>query len=488
MRLFRQPKPDDWQSVFEHIARALREHVFGSNIRKNAGGRTQTRCASKVLPLTQDVSETVPAPTMGQATPGEGVAPPLRQGWNGTSIKLMCPINHLGYGVAGWNILKALVNLGYEVAAWPLGGIDLAQEDRALLDRAVSRQQRCDAGAPSVRISHQDNLDEHVGRPRVGFPIFELTRFTESELRSLRGQDALLVASSWAKSIVVDNQVLPPEAIHVVPLGVDREVFHERDDGPTPTRGASKDTIPTRSASKDPPGDGGTPRGSASKAPPILHDGPTVFLNIGKWERRKGHDVLLEAFQQAFGPDDHVVLWMMAFNPVIHHDPKIIRAKNDEWERRYRDSPLGSKITILPRLSTQREVAAVMRRADCGVFPSRAEGWNLPALEVLSCGKQLIITNYSAHTEYADPHNSRLIEIDELEDAFDHRWFFGQGRWASFDKRAQEQLVEHLHAVHRETQEHCHARLNAAGIETAKRFSWDATARHLGDALRKICR
>ena len=86
---------------------------------------------------------------------------------------------------------------------------------------------------------------------------------------------------------------------------------------------------------------------------------------------------------------------------------------------------MHSRIRILPRLNTHEDVAVIMSQADVGVFPSRAEGWNLEALEMLSMGKHLIITDYSAHTEFCNKDNSRLIQIDEMEDAHDGIWFHG---------------------------------------------------------------
>jgi glycosyltransferase involved in cell wall biosynthesis len=126
-----------------------------------------------------------------------------------------------------------------------------------------------------------------------------------------------------------------------------------------------------------------------------------------------------------------------------------------------------------------------MRQADCGVFLSRSEGWNLPALEMLSCGKQVIITNYSGHTEYCDSSNAHLVNIDTLEDAHDGRWFFGQGQWAALGERQLDQAIEHLRAVHRTRQE---GRLgvNQAGIETAKRFTWDSCATRILDVVHEV--
>ena len=64
-----------------------------------------------------------------------------------------------------------------------------------------------------------------------------------------------------------------------------------------------------------------------------------------------------------------------------------------------------------------------MAQTDCGIFPSRAEGWNLELLEMLACIKSVITTHYSAHTEFCDDVNSDLVEIKETELAYDGKWF-----------------------------------------------------------------
>jgi glycosyltransferase involved in cell wall biosynthesis len=364
-------------------------------------------------------------------------------------INLTCPVNRLGYGVVGANILKALVRAGVSVACWPIGRIDAQRDDQPFIDEAMGRQATFDGSSPSLRIAHQDQLAQHVGFPRIGFPIFELNRFTDRELHNLRNQDMLFVASQWAKDIVENNAVFENlERVHVIPLGVDRAVFCEP---------------------VEPSQSNGEPR-------------PTVFLSVGKWERRKGHDLLVDAFNKAFSMDDNVELWMLAYNPVITADPGQAVEKNQAWESLYRSSPLGSKIKFLPRYATHREVAVVMQQSDCGVFLSRAEGWNLPALELLSCGKQLIITNYSAHTVYCNASNSHLIEINSLEDARDGRWFFGHGQWAALGDEQLEQAVSFMRKVHAHKQEGC-SMVNQAGIDAAKRLSWERTAETILRAL-----
>jgi glycosyltransferase involved in cell wall biosynthesis len=207
-----------------------------------------------------------------------------------------------------------------------------------------------------------------------------------------------------------------------------------------------------------------------------VEPGTTVFLNVGKWEVRKGHDVLAEAFGKAFAPADDVRLELLPGSPFSTAE------ESRQWADAYFDSALAEKVRILERVPTQREVAAVMARADCGVFPYRAEGWNLGLSEMLAMGKTVIATHYSAPTEYLSPGNARLIEIDRLEDAVDGKWFHGDGQWAELGDAQVEQLIEHLRAVHR-LKRSGQLRPNAAGRDTMARFTWEATVRCIADGL-----
>jgi glycosyltransferase involved in cell wall biosynthesis len=340
------------------------------------------------------------------------------------------------------NILKSLDALGHDVVFFPRvvwRTTDLAPDlsDVALILRCMRRHHDIDMAAPCLRISPEAEMTLFAGRgPRCGLSFFETTRFTDRELRHLGSVDLLFVASEWARSVAIDNG-LAAAAVFVAPMGVDREVFHE--------------TAPRK-------------------------DGPTVFVNVGAWQYRKGHDLLLEAFGRAFRPGDDVELRLQCHNPWSSID-------DERWLQCCRESPMAGHITVLPRTARHREIADVLRDADCGVFPSRGEAWNLEALEMLSCGRHVIATRYAGHTEYLDPGNASLIEIDELEPVDDPIWMpvFSEhkvGDWARLGDHQLEQLVQHLRAVHERKQSGALG-LNCAGVATAERFTWAHTARRL---------
>jgi glycosyltransferase involved in cell wall biosynthesis len=348
--------------------------------------------------------------------------------------------NSLGYGIASKNFLREL-SKNHNVAYFPIGQISLEQEhEKPLVQKLLDNRNFYDGNAPCIRMWHQNQLAETIGRgPKIAFPFFELNKFSTLEKHHLLQQDKILVASKWAKTIIEQNGIDVP--VFVVPLGVDTTIFK---DGMT-----RKKTDITR------------------------------FLNVGKWELRKGHDVIVEAFNRAFTKDDNVELTMACHNPFLSE----IQTK--EWHDLYKNSCLGSKINIVEsRLDTQHQLAALINGHDVGVFPARAEGWNLDLLECMAMGLSVIATNYSGHTEFCTDTNTHLIECPNLETAFDGIWFHGQGEWAEVAEDEIEQMVVHMRALYklRKEQGDCY---NIAGHETGRKFSWTNSANALVSTLEK---
>lgn len=354
------------------------------------------------------------------------------------NINYQAPCNPMGYGVTGLQLALALNRLDHNVAWWFIGPTEFDPEYKTVIDRMVRNCEFFDVSAPSLKVWHQFEMASRIGRGvNCGLPIFELDEFTQREIHHLDSLDKIFVCSRWAMNVV--NNMLPHRSrdTYITPLGVDRLIFNE--------------TI-------------GCPQ-----------KGWVTFLNIGKWEVRKGHDILIDAFNKAFEQRDRVRLWMMNDNP--HLSP----AANKEWRDKYTNTKMSSHISFLERVRSQAEVAEIMGDAHCGVFPARAEGWNLELLEMMSMGKHVITTDYSAHTQYCNKDNARLIKVDNLEPADDGVWFSGEGRWARMGSDQIDQLVYHMRKVYNDVRDN--NTLNTAGIETAKAYSWKAAAARVAKCL-----
>lgn len=352
-------------------------------------------------------------------------------------INFIAPNNTLGFGVVGLNILKSLVNQNCSVAYWPIGQIQAPVEDHTIIQKCLENSQFYRDDIPCIKLYHNNDFAMRVGRSKfIAYLCFELDTFTPIEKHHLARVDEIFVPSVWAKEIVYKNGLTQP--CHVVPFGVDTKLF-------SPINNLNKSNV-------------------------------TTFLTCGKYEVRKGHYILGEAFSKAFTKHDNVQLIVNCQNPFYSAE------QNLEWDNYFRNK-LGNQVRIIDRrLASQSEVAQLMRSVDCGVFPSLGEGWGLETHEMLALGKRVIVTNYSGHTEYVNKENAYLIDINEVEPAFDGKWFFKQGNWAKFGESQMDQLVEHLQTVHKLKQSG-KLSVNIAGIETANKFTWANTAKRILECL-----
>lgn len=357
-------------------------------------------------------------------------------------ISIYGAVNNLSYGLVTINLVDALYKLNRYVQLYPINphNIECESKYQENIRHSLERAKMFSSDIPCIKIWHQW---EHSIFPdnnlRVGFPIFELDRLTNLEKWNLNSLDLLLVCSHWAATVCEENNI--KVRTEVVPLGVDSEVFR-----PLPKKQKNK----------------------------------TVFLCIGKWEKRKGHDVLGQIFNSAFTTKDNVELWLLPTN--IFAAPE----KTKEWEELYTLLPIGSKIKILPRQNTQEQLNYLINQADFLVSPSRAEGWNLPLLEGMACGIPPITTNYSGHTEFCNSSNSLLVDIQEFEEANDGIWFkpggiVNQGRWANLGKDVIEQFVNHFRTAHQLNLEQSNKLkgIKEECVKTSEKFSWVNSATKL---------
>jgi len=348
-------------------------------------------------------------------------------------INLWAPICDTGYGLASFNILKQLDSVT-KTALYPIGKPFLeSTEDMGIVNKCLNNRDPY-TKSTCIKIWHQHDLYSRIGSGKyIGFPIFELDSFDENEKMSLMHCDELFVCSDWAKGVILNNTKHKQENVHVVPLGVDSEIFNMSIVTARPT---------------------------------------TIFFNCGKWSKNKGHDMLLKAFNAAFNYNDDVELWMMC-------DNLFIGDRNKEWQNLYKNSKLGDKVRFIPRQPHHSDVARIMNMADCGIFPARGEGWNMELLEMMACGKHVIATNYSGHTEFCNKNNCKLIDIKNLETAFDGIFFDGtKGFWAELSDDQVDQTVAHMRDVHTKKQSNTLG-INVEGLKTARHFSWNFTLQNI---------
>ena len=330
------------------------------------------------------------------------------------------------YGLVTLNLMKSLMDLGVNVATHGISHNEDYGSYNTYVRKSALSSKLFDAEAPCLSVRHQFDMAQSIGcGTRIGYTFFEVNKLTPLETNHLRSLDKLIVPSMWAADICIRAGIHNTE---VCPAGYDETIFK-----------------------------------------PVKYMPPScVFLSVGKWEVRKQQDAIVMAFNKAFGPKDNVKLWMSCNN-------KFIKDYVDQKKIKYKEY-LGDKLTIIDYIKEHSDLARLMQQSYCFVAPSLAEGWNLPLLEAMACGKFNIATNYSAHTQFCNDESSILIEPTGLVDARDDMWFkegneTNNGQWCSY---SEDDLISSMQLIYKKYKDGIV--LNEDAAENAKRFTWTKSA------------
>jgi glycosyltransferase involved in cell wall biosynthesis len=138
------------------------------------------------------------------------------------------------------------------------------------------------------------------------------------------------------------------------------------------------------------------------------------FLFIGNLERRKGVDILLDAFLKYYESNGNKKLILAGS----------IREKKIEKKINNLKKRFESKFDYLGRVS-EGEKNNLLKNCSAFIFPSRAEGFGIPPMEALLYGKPIILTNLAIFKEiynnipiYFDLENKPEKKLKDIIDNF----------------------------------------------------------------------
>jgi glycosyltransferase involved in cell wall biosynthesis len=169
---------------------------------------------------------------------------------------------------------------------------------------------------------------------------------------------------------------LPAERVHVLYNAVDPDIF--RPDGPAMRPPSSKGFI---------------------------------FLFVGGAIRRKGIDLLLQAYADAFMPDDDVTLVIkdVGSRTFYSHNTKLGDVRQFAARRSCPHT------IVLTEEMDDAALAALYRGANALVLPYRGEGFGMPLIEAMACGKPVITTGEGPALEFSSSQEGYLIPAQEVE-------------------------------------------------------------------------
>lgn len=194
-----------------------------------------------------------------------------------------------------------------------------------------------------------------------------------------------------------------------------------------------------------------------------------TFYSHGTHSKRKGTDLLIKAFEDTFTENEPVKL-------VIKNTP--VGAK------KFPINSTHSGVRHVVSNVSPKEIREQILLSDCGVFPSRGEGWGLGAMECMTAGLPVILTDYGGLAEQADKRYNYPLKVDHLTSS--HEYFVplssrykALGDWAEPD-------LEHLKKLMRfvyENKSKARKKGKRAKDWISERFSRDKQARLIASYL-----
>jgi glycosyltransferase involved in cell wall biosynthesis len=187
--------------------------------------------------------------------------------------------------------------------------------------------------------------------------------------------DQVWTPSQFTRNALVQAGVAS-NRVQVVPNGIDPEIFR--------------------------------PEGPATRPP---NSKGFIFLFVGGTILRKGIDLLLQAFGDAFLPEEDVTLVVkdLGSRSFYSHNTKLGEVKQFAARRL---SP--HTITLTEDLDDEA-LAALYRGADALVLPYRGEGFGMPLIEAMACGKPVITTGAGPAMEFCTEQEGYLVAAREVE-------------------------------------------------------------------------
>jgi glycosyltransferase involved in cell wall biosynthesis len=253
------------------------------------------------------------------------------------------------------------------------------------------------------------------------FPSLRRAQLRYTVARTIKRAERVLTVSEFSRDAILRYYDISPEKVRVVPNAASNEF---------------------RVIGRD--------RATAAALRRLRFEAPFV-LSVGDLQPRKNQIGLIAAFAK-----------LLTERPALKHH--LVFAGKETWfapkvREAARSSGFSSRIHFTGFVSDQ-SLLELYNACECFVFPSYYEGFGLPILEAMACGRAVACSNTSAMPEVADG-AGLLFNPHDVDDM----------------KRCMEDIL---------VDPELRARKERLGVQRAAYFSWQKSARTTLDVYREV--
>jgi glycosyltransferase involved in cell wall biosynthesis len=242
------------------------------------------------------------------------------------------------------------------------------------------------------------------------FTSFRAMQLRLTVRRTVRAASCVLTVSEFSKQRILDAYQLPDDKVVVLPNGVS-SVFH-----PVAREAAQRSM-----------------RTSLPKVP--------FILTVGDLQPRKNHLGLIQAFEDLIEAHPNLPHHLLVVGKETWYAPAVRAAA--------RKSRMSDRIHFTGFVDDD-ELRRLYGACDLMIYPSFYEGFGLPILEAMACGRAVACSNTSAMPEVAD--SAALL----------------------FDPRSRRELVFAMRDLLLNPE--LRQRMERLGVQRASMFSWSSSA------------
>ncbi len=205
----------------------------------------------------------------------------------------------------------------------------------------------------------------------------------------------------------------------------------------------------------------------------------TKFLHISSAFPRKGVDVLLEGYFEAFTKADDVCLVLKTFPNPHNNVEEILK----QLRSRYPHAP---EVEWINRDLTDEELNRLYKAADCYVQAARGEGFGLPVAEAMLAKLPVIVSANSGMADFCNEENALLVGFEQMP-ADTHVTKNGNGKVSMWFEPKKEELIQQLRSFAFEREKLSLDKKTEKAYELiSTEFTWEAVAGRWLDFIEEV--